>query len=214
MQSLPNNQNKTPVQSGDYIPDCYPLSPGVPSLRGMRTLLLNRRILSEKVKAAFPIDSNSYRDTSYRQTRTYDALQKRFRSMFLWPTFLATFIPKYTQYSMQPDLTVPINFVSLPPVLNLKSMDQHVDNREACSSESETASSHHSINNNALPLKSETKSRVLFTSCSTIVPCLSSYKKHSENVSKKPLTKAPKKVGSVKEKLIPLESIKTEDARP
>ncbi|XP_047126690.1 uncharacterized protein LOC105845985 isoform X1 [Hydra vulgaris] len=212
MQSLPHNESKIFLQSDEYISDCYPLSPSLPSLRGIRTLLLNRRILSNKVNSAFPKDSPFHEDKSYRQTRTYDALKKRFKSMFIWPTFLATFIPKYTEYSIQPDLTVPICFVSLSPTISIKTATQLSENQELIPS---------CHNQNITPLKDiqGTKKIILTMSSSTAVPCFS-FNKKSRDFCERSIASSPKKLDKVtvpsvekdvNQKLSPLKSIKVEE---
>ena len=102
MKSLPqqnniSNPNNNAFSLDKRFPTCYPLSPNEASLRGFRTLLLHRRHLSTIVNNQYP--SQETRDTSYRNSRTYDALKKRFRSIYMWPAFLATFLPKYVPTS-------------------------------------------------------------------------------------------------------------------
>ena len=82
------------------FPACYPLSPNSASILGFRKLLLHRRKLGEIVRE-HAVNSERMgipvlRDKSYQNTKAYDALRKRFRSIFTWPAFLATFIPKYS----------------------------------------------------------------------------------------------------------------------
>ena len=83
------------INLGDILPfpDCFPISPNIASLQGFRTMLLHRRTLSSIVNSQD--SSTGTRDLSCRKTKSYDKLTKRFRSTFIWPAFLATFMPKY-----------------------------------------------------------------------------------------------------------------------
>ena len=105
IRSLPQEDLVNDVMSttedmnpGDLpFPDCFPISPNIASLQGFRTMLLHRRTLSSIVNSRDSLTGT--RDLSYRKTKSYDKLTKRFRSTFIWPAFLATFMPKYTDGS-------------------------------------------------------------------------------------------------------------------
>jgi len=96
MRSLPQShladtiKEKNPYAAGQAFPSCYPLSPNSASLRGFRTLLLHRKRLSELVEK----NKETIDKSAFRKTPMFDALNKRFRSMFVWPAFLATFMPR------------------------------------------------------------------------------------------------------------------------
>lgn len=97
MKALPRNNlagscpSNNSLLSNAPFPTCYPLSPTESSLHGFRTLLLHRRVLGDIVNRHY---GNTQRDLAYQRTRSYQALRNRFRSIFMWPAFLATFIPK------------------------------------------------------------------------------------------------------------------------
>ena len=100
MSKLPQNESQsssTPTKSKkskrnvQSFPSCIPLSPNSASLRGFRMLLLQRKKLTEKV-AGSKLDKESFRNTPM-----YDALNKRFQSVFIWPVFLATFMPRHVE---------------------------------------------------------------------------------------------------------------------
>lgn len=112
MRSLPESHLADSISSRNRLdqnkqfPFCYPLSPNAATLKGFRTLLLCRRRLSELVAqhketvgdvSGTPIDPNVF-----RKTPMYDALSKRFKSLFIWPAFLATFMPRYDNQSTKP----------------------------------------------------------------------------------------------------------------
>jgi len=92
---ISNNSTET----NEPFPNCFPISPNVSTLQAFRTLLLHRRSLFNIYNRQYPPTGHTVpatRDLTYRNTRSYDALRKRFRSTFFWPSFLATFLPKYT----------------------------------------------------------------------------------------------------------------------
>ncbi|XP_066932814.1 uncharacterized protein [Clytia hemisphaerica] len=96
MRSLPQKdlansiKDQNPYNQGNTFPKCLPLSPNSSTLRGFRTLLLHRKRLSEQVnKSTTPINKEALQDTPM-----YNALSSRFKSMFVWPAFLATFMPR------------------------------------------------------------------------------------------------------------------------
>lgn len=107
MKSLPQKQlvgNKNaqnPYQEGK-LPDCDLVPPNAASLRGFRTLLLQRKKLSEKIEQSGQ-DSDRKK---LHNTQMYGALQKRFKSIFLWPAFLSIFMPRQAEKAEEtPDKT-------------------------------------------------------------------------------------------------------------
>ena len=104
MRSLPENHVVDDDQlnrSNEFkkiIPSCFPLSPNSATLKGFRSLLLYRRRLSESVnnrKAELGDITGTPMDPAvFRKTPMYDTLSKRFKSLFIWPAFLATFMPR------------------------------------------------------------------------------------------------------------------------
>ena len=96
MRSLPQKQladtikGGNPYDEGKPFPQCGLIPPNSASLRGFRTLLLQRKKLSEQVQqSGQDVDKDSL-----QSTKMYEALQMRFKSMFIWPAFLAIFMPR------------------------------------------------------------------------------------------------------------------------
>ena len=96
MKSLPQKQltdtlnAQNPYEDGKIFPNCDLLPPNTASLRGFRTLLLHRKRLSEQIERS----GQDVDKISLHSSQMYEALQKRFKSIFLWPAFLSIFMPR------------------------------------------------------------------------------------------------------------------------
>ena len=107
MKSLPQKQlidtinGKSPYEGEQLFPDCDLLPPNTASLRGFRALLLHRKRLSEQIEQS----SQDVNNRSLHDTQIYEALQKRFKSIFLWPAFLSIFMPKLHGAEETPEKT-------------------------------------------------------------------------------------------------------------
>lgn len=113
--SIPSRNN---LDRNKQFPFCYPLSPNAATLRGFRTLLLCRRRLSElvikhKTDVGDNISGTPVDPVVFRKTPMYDALSKRFKSLFIWPAFLATFMPRYAEIKCkQKETPVKISYMN------------------------------------------------------------------------------------------------------